>query len=87
MEKHFWDSNQPIPYLIFYKHLDKFMKVFGHTFKIIKREKMSFILYPASGGFENQSMIPEKFLPILSKLSPKQNCYEAWYPSGYALSS
>ena len=71
MEKHPWDSNQAIPYLIFYKHLDKFDKVFGHTFKIIKKEKMSFILYPASGGFENPSMIPEKFLPILKQIESK----------------
>lgn len=67
-EKHPWDSNQAIPYLIFYKHLDKFIKVFGHTFKIVKREKMSFILYPASGGFENPSMIPQTMIPIVKRI-------------------
>jgi hypothetical protein len=51
--------------LIFYKHLDKFAKVFGHAFKIVKKEKMSFILYPASGGFENSSMIPQVMIPIV----------------------
>lgn len=71
MDKHPWDSNQAIPYLIFYKHLDKFEKVFGKTFKIVKKEKMSLILYPASGGFENPSMIPEKFLPILKQFESK----------------
>lgn len=71
MDKHPWDSNQAIPYLIFYKHLDKFEKVFGKTFKIVKKEKMSLILYPASGGFENPSMIPEKFLPILKQIESK----------------
>jgi hypothetical protein len=54
--------------LIFYKHLDKFAKVFGHAFKIVKREKISFILYPASGGFENPSMIPQTMIPILKRI-------------------
>lgn len=61
MDKHPWDSNQAIPYLIFYKHLDKFEKVFGKTFKIVKKEKMSLILYPASGGFENDALISSRF--------------------------
>jgi ubiquinone/menaquinone biosynthesis C-methylase UbiE len=68
MEKHPWDSNQAIPYLIFYKHLDKFEKVFGHAFKIIKREKMSFLLYPASGGFEKPSMIPQTMIPLFKRI-------------------
>jgi SAM-dependent methyltransferase len=67
-EKHPWDSNQAIPYLIFYKHLDKFAKVFGHAFKIVKKEKMSFILYPASGGFENLSMIPQIVIPVFKRI-------------------
>ena len=66
-EKHPWDSNQAIPYLIFYRHLDKFQKMFGKSFNIIKKEKMTFLLYPASGGFENASMIPEKLIPLIKK--------------------
>ena len=58
-----WDSNQAIPYLIFFKHIDKFNKTFGSKFEIIKSEKMSFILYPASGGFENKQMIPDFMIP------------------------
>ena len=65
MEKHPWDSNQAVAYLIFYKHLDKFAKVFGHAFKIVKKEKMSFILYPASGGFEKRSLIPESMIEVV----------------------
>lgn len=59
-----WDSNQAIPYLIFFKKKDKFKDVFGDVFKIIKREKLSFILYPASGGFENKSRIPDSLIPL-----------------------
>jgi len=54
-----WDSNQAIPYLIFFKNAGKFNKDFGKRFKIVKKEKLSFILYPASGGFENKSIIPD----------------------------
>jgi len=54
-----WDSNQAIPYLIFFKHLKKFNELFGNRFRFVKKEKFSFILYPASGGFENKQMIPD----------------------------
>lgn len=59
-----WDSNQAIPYLIFYKHKKKFMEMFNGKLKILKREKLSFILYPLSGGFENKSMIPDSLIPV-----------------------
>ena len=69
-----WDSNQAIPYLIFFKNADKFDKNFGDRFKIIEKEKLSFILYPASGGFENKAMIPDSLIKpfqVLEKmLSP-----------------
>jgi ubiquinone/menaquinone biosynthesis C-methylase UbiE len=57
-----WDSNQAIPYLIFFKNADKFYKEFGQKFKIVKKEKLSFILYPASGGFENRQMISDSLI-------------------------
>ncbi|MDZ4712994.1 MAG: methyltransferase domain-containing protein [bacterium] len=63
-----WHSNQAIPYLIFFKHIRKFRSVFGETFKIDIKEKLSFILYPASGGFENKSMIPDSFIPVFQRL-------------------
>jgi len=61
-EKDPWDSNQAIPYLIFFKNADKFKKCFGKQFKIVKKEKLSFILYPASGGFENKAMISDSLI-------------------------
>jgi len=57
-----WDSNQAIPYLIFFKDADKFKKYFGKKFKIVAKEKLSFILYPASGGFENKAMISDSLI-------------------------
>jgi len=59
-----WDSNQAIPYLIFFKHLNMFRKMFDDKFIILKKEKLSFILYPASGGFENKQMIPDIAIPL-----------------------
>ncbi len=59
-----WDSNQAIPYLIFFKNLKSFKKIFGDIFKIVKKEKFSFILYPASGGFENKQKIPDSLIPL-----------------------
>ncbi|MEO6693952.1 MAG: class I SAM-dependent methyltransferase [Ignavibacteria bacterium] len=66
-----WDSNQAIPYLIFFKNENKFLENFGDKFRILKKEKLSFIMYPASGGFENKQMIPNLLIPafkILEKL-------------------
>ncbi|WP_448527974.1 class I SAM-dependent methyltransferase [Raineya sp.] len=59
-----WDSNQAIPFLIFFKHYKSFLDKFGEKFKIIKKEKLSFLLYPASGGFENKAMIPDWSIPF-----------------------
>ncbi|MEO8446315.1 MAG: methyltransferase domain-containing protein [bacterium] len=67
-EKDPWHSNQAIPYLIFFKHVEKFNKKFGGIFKIEKIEKLSFILYPLSGGFENKSMIPDSLIPVFKRL-------------------
>ena len=63
-----WDSNQAIPYLLFYKHKEKFNAMFGDKFEVIRKEKLSFILYPASGGFENKAMIPDFMIPVFKGL-------------------
>lgn len=66
-----WESNQAIPFLLFFKQLDKFNQLFKGKFKIIKREKFSFILYPLTGGFENKQLIPSWLFPsveIIEKL-------------------
>ena len=63
-----WDSNQAISYLIFYKYLKKFETVFKNKFIVLKKEKLSFILYPLSGGFENKQLIPDIIIPVFSFL-------------------
>ncbi|TSC92868.1 MAG: putative methyltransferase [Candidatus Berkelbacteria bacterium Licking1014_7] len=63
-EKYPWESNQAIPYLIFFKDKYKWEKLMGKKFKIVKKEKMSFLLYPLSGGFEHKSLILYIFIPV-----------------------
>jgi len=59
-----WQSNQAIPYLLFFKHRNMFEKTFNHKFTIIKLEKFSFLLYPLSGGFEHKQLIPDFTIPF-----------------------
>ena len=60
-----WSANQAIPFLLFFKQIDKFNSLFGKKFKIIKKEKFSFLLYPVSGGFEGKQLIPDFLIPLL----------------------
>lgn len=62
--KHPWDANQAIPYLIFFKHLKKFESLFKGRLRLVKKEKLSLILYPLTGGFENKQLIPDFFMPF-----------------------
>lgn len=64
-EKDPWDSNQAIPYLLFFKHQEKFVRRYGAVVSIVKRKRISFILYPASGGFSYNSYIPDFLIPLL----------------------
>ncbi len=64
IKKNPWESNQAIPYLIFFKNQHNFVKKFPNL-KIKKIEKLSFILYPLSGGFENRQLIPDNFIPVI----------------------
>lgn len=66
-EKLPWDSNQAIPYLIFFKNIKLFESGFKNKFNILKKEKFCFILYPLSGGFENRQLIPDLFIPLFRK--------------------
>lgn len=59
-----WDANQAAAYLLFFKGKEKFLDHFGSNFKFVKRKRMSCLLYPASGGFENKSLIPDALVPL-----------------------
>jgi SAM-dependent methyltransferase len=63
-----WDANQAAAYLIFFKDREKFLNHFGSKFKIVKRRRISCLLYPASGGFENKAMIPDVLIPLFKFL-------------------
>jgi len=59
-ERNPFHGNQAIPTLMFEKHRQKFAERFPRL-KIIREEKMDFVIYPLSGGFHNPSFCP----PIL----------------------
>lgn len=63
-----WDANQAMAYLLFFKQQHKFLEAFEDRFQIIKRKRMSCILYPASGGFENKSRIPDSLIPVFKAI-------------------
>jgi SAM-dependent methyltransferase len=63
-----WDANQATAYLLFFKHRKTFLSHFQSKFKIIKGKRMSCILYPGSGGFENKAMIPDALVPLFKLL-------------------
>ncbi len=59
-----WDANQAAAYLLFFKHRKRFLRVMGERFKVVTRFRMSCLLYPASGGFENKSKISDGLIPL-----------------------
>jgi SAM-dependent methyltransferase len=63
-EKDPWDSNQAMAHLLFYRHLTKFNNRFDTKLRIISKKRMSCILYPLSGGFENKALIPDFLIPL-----------------------
>jgi SAM-dependent methyltransferase len=60
-------GNQAIPTLMFEKYRDQFIEKF-HQFKVIREERMDYIVYPLSGGFHNPSLCPLCLYPILDYL-------------------
>ena len=65
---HFY-GNQAIPTLIFERNKKIFIGKFPRL-KIIRKQRMDFILYPLSGGFHNPSLCP---LFLYSKLNKLEN--------------
>ncbi len=63
-----WEANQATAYLLFFKNRKRFLQRFESEFRIIKRKRMSCILYPASGGFENKAMVPGMLIPLFKFL-------------------
>ena len=63
-----WQANQATPFLLFFKQTHKFNSLFKNKYKIIKKEKFSFLLYPLSGGFENKQLLPNCLFPIIKTI-------------------
>lgn len=66
-QKNLLYSNQGIAFLLFFKNYQKTMSKFKTIFHTIKIKKMSYFLYPASGGFEYRQLIPD-FMISFTKL-------------------
>jgi len=71
-------ANQATAQILFYLRANEFHRNFQARYKIVKKELLSCISYPFSGGFENKSFLPdflielliksEKYLSLLGKL-------------------
>jgi SAM-dependent methyltransferase len=59
-----WEANQAAAYLTFFRDRKKFNSFFSGDFRVVKRQRMSCVLYPLSGGFEHRSLIPEHLMPF-----------------------
>jgi SAM-dependent methyltransferase len=65
-------GNQAIPTLIFQRDRQQFVRTFPRL-KIIRYERMDFIIYPLSGGFHNPSFCPLFLYNILECLEKLLN--------------
>lgn len=63
-----WDSNQAIPYLLFFKQKDDFENLFSGKLKITEKNLLSFFRYPLSGGFEGKQLVPDALVPLVSRI-------------------
>lgn len=78
LKKDPWEANQAAAYLLFFKFREKFLRYFEGEFRIIKQKRMSCILYPASGGFENKAMIPDILIPVFNVLELILTPFRRW---------
>jgi SAM-dependent methyltransferase len=69
-QKRAFDGNSAVPTLLFSKQLDRFEQEFPQ-FKFIRKELLSFLAYPLSGGFDRESFVPESLLRSLNSLEKK----------------
>ncbi|MBW1765281.1 MAG: class I SAM-dependent methyltransferase [Deltaproteobacteria bacterium] len=65
-------GNQAIPTLIFERDRQQFVRTFPRL-KIIRYERMDFVIYPLSGGFHNPSFCPLFLYNILEYLEKLLN--------------
>ena len=57
-------DNSAIPTILFSKEVNRFHKEFPN-FKVIKKELLTFISYPLSGGFDRRSFVSDGILKYM----------------------
>ena len=62
-----WDGNQAIPTALFWRDRRKFEHRYP-TLRILERRRMSFLLYPLSGGFGYPALVPARAAPALRRI-------------------
>jgi len=65
-----FDGNSAVPTIMFYKGIKQFREAFPHL-KIVKKELLTFVIYPLSGGFERRNLIPDgmlKYVGFIEKI-------------------
>lgn len=60
-KKAVFDGNSAIPTIMFSKEIKRFREEFPNL-KVIKKELLTFILYPLSGGFDHKNFVPAFFM-------------------------
>ena len=69
-KKKAFDGNSAIPTIMFSKEIKRFQKEFPNL-KVIRKELLTFILYPLSGGFDRKSLVPAwslKYLTLIENI-------------------
>jgi SAM-dependent methyltransferase len=56
-----FDANSAIPSLLFGRHIKQFTSVFSQL-RIVRIDRISYFVYPLSGGFRSWSLIPAAFV-------------------------
>ncbi len=62
-----FEGNQALPCLIFEDYREDFLKRFPGL-KIIREERMDFLIYPLSGGFHHPSLCPISLYRLLERM-------------------
>jgi len=60
--------NQAVACQLFFRNKSLWADRFGGVFATVKKQRMASVLYPASGGFSNRSLLPDTSVPLLSIL-------------------
>ena len=59
-----FESNQALPTLIFWRHLERF-RALHPRLEVVRRERFALIAYPLSGGFSGRQLVPHRLLAVL----------------------